>query len=590
MPLDHQPVLNWLSKNHTQLVGDLARQVAIRSISTDGDHQKEIDQTAALTCDQMRAAGLQNVEVLRTTGSNPYAYGEWLGAPGKPTVFLYAHHDVQPVNDVGDAKWESDPWTLTARKGRLFGRGSADDKGAITAQLGAVAAFLKTHGKLPVNVKMVVEGEEEVGSANLLGFFQEQKARIQSDVIVVNDTENVEVGLPCITYALRGIVAVQIEVQSGTMPVHSGMAGGALADAAIALNVILARLYWKNGPLPIPGFYDRVRPMNALERKSMAALPGEEAKWRARTRHPRRRSLLDAGRRSHLRTNLAQAGGDGHRAGGEFDQERVESGAAEGDGDRELPYRAGSGSGGSTRAADGLPVGRSAVGREGDGEATGRGEVVDDRPDGTGVRRGTEGTEERFRARGRGDRLRRLDRFRRAAGGTVRRRAGVAARHRGPAEQRPCAKREPTRRRLAEVDEVVDVFICESRRIAGWSGQIESLVSRDAVAERGQSPACPALRYRVAANQRLYLTRPPDFRVSKRASAALAARVCSARGSPSASKRSACLASSVPNCSSNSLARNVRKVSVGYLSSAICSRISLTRRRNSALAGRFGAR
>jgi acetylornithine deacetylase/succinyl-diaminopimelate desuccinylase-like protein len=280
MPLDHQPVLDWLSKNHANLVNDLARQVAIQSISTDFEHQKEIEQTAALTCEQMRDAGLQKVEILRTAGSNPYAYGEWLGAPGKPTVFLYAHHDVQPVNDVGDAKWASDPWKLTARDGRLFGRGSADDKGAITAQLGAVAAFLKTHGKLPVNVKMVVEGEEEVGSANLLGFFKEQKERIQSDVIVVNDTENVAVGLPCITNSLRGIVAVTIETQSGTMPVHSGMAGGALADAAIALNVILSRLYWKNGPLPVPGLYDRVRPMNALERKSMASLPGDEKKWR----------------------------------------------------------------------------------------------------------------------------------------------------------------------------------------------------------------------------------------------------------------------------------------------------------------------
>ena len=280
MPLDHKPVENWLTQNHANLVADLGKQVAIKSISTDGEHQKEIDDTAALTCEQMRAAGLQNVEVLRTAGSNPYAYGEWLGAPGKPTVFLYAHHDVQPVNDVGDAKWASDPWTLTARSGRLFGRGSADDKGAITAQLGALSAFLKTHGRLPVNVKMLVEGEEEVGSANLLGFFQEQKERIRSDVIVVNDTENVEVGLPCITNSLRGIVAVTVETQSGTMPVHSGMAGGALADAAIALNVILARLYWKNGPLPVPGMYDKVRPMNALERKSMASLPGDEKKWR----------------------------------------------------------------------------------------------------------------------------------------------------------------------------------------------------------------------------------------------------------------------------------------------------------------------
>ena len=152
----------------------------------------------------MRDAGLHNVVSLRTGDSNPYAYGEWLGAPGKPTVFLYAHHDVQPVNYVQD--WKSDPWTLTPRDGRLYGRGAADDKGAIAAQLGAIAAYLKTNGSLPVNVKMLVEGEEEVGSSNLQGFFVENKDRLMSDVIVVCDTGNIETGLPCITYSLRGIV------------------------------------------------------------------------------------------------------------------------------------------------------------------------------------------------------------------------------------------------------------------------------------------------------------------------------------------------------------------------------------------------
>src|SRR5207248_9366044 len=201
-----KPVLDWLTKNHASLVRDLADLVAVPSISTDGEHQKEIEETASLTCEQMRQAGLQNVEVLRSGDSNPYAYGEWLGAPGKPTVFLYAHHDVQPINFEQD--WQSPPWTLTPRDGRLYGRGAADDKGAISAQLGAVAAFLKTRGSLPVNVKMVVEGEEEVGSRNLQQFFLEQKERIQADVIVVCDTENLEVGLPSITYALRGIVGV----------------------------------------------------------------------------------------------------------------------------------------------------------------------------------------------------------------------------------------------------------------------------------------------------------------------------------------------------------------------------------------------
>src|SRR5690348_16289190 len=204
MPLDHRPVLDWLTKNHSQLVQDLAKLVAIPSISTDGEHQKEIDQTAALTCEQMRAAGLHNVAVLKTAESNPYAYGEWLGAPGKPTVFLYAHHDVQPINFA--EQWQSEPWTLTPRAGRLFARGSADDKGAITAEFGPIMAFLKTRGSLPVNVKMLVEGEEEVGSRNLMDFFKKYKKRIQSDVIVVCDSENIEVGMPSITYALRGSV------------------------------------------------------------------------------------------------------------------------------------------------------------------------------------------------------------------------------------------------------------------------------------------------------------------------------------------------------------------------------------------------
>jgi acetylornithine deacetylase/succinyl-diaminopimelate desuccinylase-like protein len=275
-------VLNWLKNNHAALVRDLAALVAIRSVSTDGEHQKEIDQSAALTCEQMRQAGLQKVEILRTGASNPYAYGEWLGAPGKPTVFLYAHHDVQPVHqkDIDEKRWHSEPWTLTSRNGRLYARGSADDKGAITTQLGALSAYLKTQGSLPVNVKMLVEGEEEVGSSNLLAFFREHQKRIQSDVIVVNDTENIDTGLPSITYSLRGIVAATVEVESATGPVHSGMAGGALADSALALNVILSRFYWKNGPLPVPHLYDRVRPMTDAERKAMRSLPGDEAKWR----------------------------------------------------------------------------------------------------------------------------------------------------------------------------------------------------------------------------------------------------------------------------------------------------------------------
>jgi len=289
MPLSNAPSrgeimlpLEWLEKNHEAVVRNLADLVAIPSISTDGEHGPEIERTANLTCQQMRQAGLQNVEVLKVGGSLPYAYAEWCEAPGKPTVFLYAHHDVQPINY--REQWQSDPWHLTRRDGRLFGRGSADDKGAIVAQLAAISTYLKTEGDLPVNVKMLVEGEEEVGSRNLMQFLERHQQKLKSDVIVVCDTENIEVGLPCVTYSLRGIVAAHVEVRSAEIPVHSGMGGGSLPDAAIALNVILSRLYWDHDKVPIPGLYDKVRPLTDKERAAFRKLPGGEEKWRKDTR------------------------------------------------------------------------------------------------------------------------------------------------------------------------------------------------------------------------------------------------------------------------------------------------------------------
>jgi acetylornithine deacetylase/succinyl-diaminopimelate desuccinylase-like protein len=274
-----QAELDWLTKHHEDIVHGLAELVAIQSISTDGEHNPEIERTAKLTCDQMRGAGLHNVDILRVGQSLPYAYGDWLDAPGKPTVFLYAHHDVQPINYV--EQWQSDPWKLTRRDGRLFARGAADDKGAISAFLGAIAAYRKTGNTLPVNVKMLVEGEEEVGSKNLLKFFETHRERLKSDVIVVCDTENIEVGIPSITYSLRGIVAVKVDVTTARVPIHSGMGGGAVPDAAVALNAVLGRLYWNNGPLPIPGFYEQVRPLTDKERAAFNKLPFDSEQFRA---------------------------------------------------------------------------------------------------------------------------------------------------------------------------------------------------------------------------------------------------------------------------------------------------------------------
>ncbi|MER3417118.1 MAG: dipeptidase [Gemmataceae bacterium] len=272
-------IVHWLDNHYGQAVEDLRALVAVPSISTDGEHAAEIDRSAELVSALMQRAGLEHVQILRQPGSYPYVYGDWLHAPDRPTLFLYAHHDVQPVNYL--EQWQSDPWQLTRRDGRLYGRGAADDKGAIVAHLAAVAAFLKVRGALPINVKVLVEGEEEVGSRHLMEFFRNYRHQIQADCVVVTDTENLQSGLPSLTYSLRGIVAALVEVEALERPVHSGMGGGLLPDAALALDVILARLYWDNGRIPSAAFYKRVRRVSASEKKMFARLPRNDRRLRS---------------------------------------------------------------------------------------------------------------------------------------------------------------------------------------------------------------------------------------------------------------------------------------------------------------------
>ena len=260
------------------MIDDLARLVAVPSVSTDGRHQTQIGQSAKIVAQLMKRAGLERVEVLAPGKSNPFVFGEWSGAPGKPTLLLYAHHDVQPAAD--EQEWTTSPWKLSRRKGRLFGRGAADDKGAIVAQLGAIEAWLKTHGSLPVNVKVLVEGEEEIGSVNLIPFVQKNRKRVNANAIVVCDTGNIATGFPAITYSLRGVVSATVEVECADGPRHSGFSGGVMPDAAIALNVILSRLFWKNGKIPVPGFYDGVIPMTARQRAWLKQLPMSESQIR----------------------------------------------------------------------------------------------------------------------------------------------------------------------------------------------------------------------------------------------------------------------------------------------------------------------
>lgn len=244
--------------------------VRIPSISFDGFPPEEVRRSAEATAALLKEEGLENVEILSIDGSHPYVYADWLHAPGKPTLLLYAHHDVQPVGRV--EVWKSPPFEPTERDGRMFARGSADDKAGIIVHVAAIAAYLKTQQKLPLNVKLMIEGEEEIGSLHLEPFLKKYRQKYQADVIVITDTANFDVGVPTITNSLRGIVATQVTVKVMDHPLHSGSWGGPGPDPVVALSKIIASLVDEDGKIAIPGIYDEVLPLSSVEERSIASL------------------------------------------------------------------------------------------------------------------------------------------------------------------------------------------------------------------------------------------------------------------------------------------------------------------------------
>jgi acetylornithine deacetylase/succinyl-diaminopimelate desuccinylase-like protein len=270
-------VIDLINVNRDRYLDELKAFLAIPSISALPQHAADVKRCADWCADEMRRIGLQNVRLIDTPG-NPVVYGDWLGAPGAPTILFYGHYDVQPVDPL--ELWESPPFTATIRDGEIYARGSADDKGQVFMHFKAIEAHLKQNGKLPVNMKIILEGEEEVGSVNLDNFIRDHKSDLGADVVVISDSPMFARGIPSICYGLRGLVYFQIDLRGSSTDLHSGSFGGAVANPAFVLSQMLSQMKDRGGRIKIPGFYDDVVPLQEEERKAWASLPFNEKKFK----------------------------------------------------------------------------------------------------------------------------------------------------------------------------------------------------------------------------------------------------------------------------------------------------------------------
>ncbi len=266
----------FVEKNQPRLLDELKTFLRIPSVSTLPEHVPDVLRAAHFVADSMKTAGLENIEVI-STAKHPLVYADWLHAPGKPTVLCYGHYDVQPPDPLDE--WISPPFEPTVRDGNIYARGSADDKGQMYMHIKAVEALLATTGTLPVNLKFLIEGEEEVGGESVAKFVAENPARLKADVALVSDTELFAEGLPTLCIGLRGLIYTEIEARGPSRDLHSGVYGGAAPNAVFGLIELLAKMKDANGKIQIPGMYDDVAPPTPDEKRSWEHLPFDEKEF-----------------------------------------------------------------------------------------------------------------------------------------------------------------------------------------------------------------------------------------------------------------------------------------------------------------------
>ena len=276
--MDLAPVLAHLEAEHERILDELKEFTAIPSISTDPAHAADVRAAGAWVAAKLTAAGPFTVRTLPTEGAS-IVYAQWLGAAGAPTVLVYGHYDVQPVDPV--EQWVSPPFTPALRDGRLYARGVSDDKGPMLIPIKVGEAFFAVQGRLPINVKFMLEGEEEIGSKNLEAFVANHKDLLAADVVLSADGAMWRIDEPSLTVANRGLAGLELTLTGAAKDLHSGRHGGSVPNPLHAMARLIASLHEEDGRVAVAGFYDRVRSLSAAERAEIAALPFNERDYLA---------------------------------------------------------------------------------------------------------------------------------------------------------------------------------------------------------------------------------------------------------------------------------------------------------------------